>query len=117
MDDLIARENSLPGNSYLEWGIDGAGDPGIQGFTTEISVNRGETARLKIKSDATAYRVDIDRIGYYDGAGARRVATVVPQIPLPQKQPEPLHAPSPGLVDCGNWEVSASWDVPANATS
>ena len=36
---------------------------------------------------------------------------------LPQNQPACLTDATTGLVDCGNWAVSASWAVPADAVS
>ena len=45
------------------------------------------------------------------------VATVSPSATLPQNQPNCLIDAATGLVDCGNWAVSASWAVPATATS
>jgi predicted RNA-binding protein with TRAM domain len=54
----------------------GAGDASIQGFATTMSVNRGETVRFKIKTVATAYRIDVYRMGYYQGNGARIVDTL-----------------------------------------
>jgi hypothetical protein len=42
---------------------------------------------------------------------------VQPSATLPQAQPSCLTEPASGLVDCGNWAVSASWPIPANATS
>src|SRR5205085_11997548 len=36
---------------------------------------------------------------------------------LHQVQPAPLTDAATGLVDCGNWSISASWQVPADATS
>lgn len=38
-------------------------------------------------------------------------------MPLPQAQPAPITDAALGLVDCGNWAVSATWNVPANAVS
>ena len=49
--------------------------------------------------------------------GARRVATVLPSATLRQAQPECLRDETTGLVDCGNWTISASWSVPATAVS
>ncbi|WP_396230903.1 hypothetical protein, partial [Frankia sp. EI5c] len=63
----IVCENSLPGSPPSEWRLSGAGDPSIQGFGTQISVNKGETIRFKVKTDASAYRIDIFRMGYYQG--------------------------------------------------
>ncbi len=57
----------------------GAGDPDIQGFATDISVDQGQTVSFKIKS-TTAYGLDIYRMGYYDGLGARRVATLTSSV-------------------------------------
>ena len=56
-------------------------------------------------------------MGYYGGMGARKVATIPSSATLRQVQPNPLTNAATGLVDCGNWSVSASWTVPANATS
>ena len=46
-----------------------------------------------------------------------RIATINPSAALPQTQPACLSEPATGLVDCGNWAESASWTVPADATS
>ena len=56
-------------------------------------------------------------MGYYDGDGARKVATVQPSASLPQSQPACDEEASTGLIDCGNWAESASWEVPAEAVS
>ncbi|MBI4492659.1 MAG: DUF4082 domain-containing protein [Chloroflexi bacterium] len=113
----IVCENSKPGNPSTEWDVSGAGDPSIQGFATDISVNKGETVFFKVKTTAAAYRADIYRMGYYGGMGARKVATIQPSAPLPQTQPACLTDTTTGLIDCGNWGVSASWAVPADAVS
>jgi hypothetical protein len=114
----IACENTKPGNPHTEWDLpDNQSDPTIQGFTTDFSVNRGTTVRFKIKTDASAYRIDIYRMGYYGGDGARKVATRTPSVTLPQLQPECLKENSTGLVDCGNWAQSATWAVPSTAVS
>ncbi len=113
----IQCENAKPGNPASQWDVNGAGDSTIQGFATDISANKGTTVSFKISTNANAYRLDIYRLGYYAGNGARKVATVNPSVSLPQNQPSCLSDPSTGLVDCGNWAVSASWAVPADAVS
>ena len=115
--NAITLENAKPGNPPSQWDVAGAGDASIQGFATDISVNLGETVRFKVKTDASNYRLDVYRLGYYQGLGARLIATVLPSAPLPQSQPNPVTDAATGLVDCGNWAESASWPVPANATS
>ncbi len=114
----IACENALPGNSSSEWGLPTSGsDPSIKGFTTDISVNKGATVHFKINTDAAAYRIDIYRMGFYSGLGARKAASVTPSVTLPQTQPACISDTSTGLVDCGNWVESATWQVPSTATS
>lgn len=115
--NAIVTENALPGNPKSEWDITGAGDLSIQGFATDISVNKGETVRFKIKTDASAYKIDIYRLGYYNGDGARKVDTGYITATLPQTQPPPFTDGTTGLVDCGTWNLSAHWHVPATAVS
>ncbi|QSJ15235.1 DUF4082 domain-containing protein [Nostoc sp. UHCC 0702] len=113
----IVAENCQTGNPSSEWNISGVGDSSIQGFATDISVNKGETISFKIKTNATNYRLDIYRMGYYSGNGARKVATVQRSLTQAQNQPNCLTNTTTGLIDCGNWAVSASWSVPTNVTS
>ena len=114
----IVLENQLPGTPQSEWDLVGIGDTTIQGYSTDISVNVGQRVDFKIDNDLTApYRLDIYRMGYYAGMGARKVATVPSSQTLRVNQPAPLTVASTGLVDAGNWSVTASWDVPTSATS
>ena len=113
----IVCENSKPGNPSSDWTVNGVGDTTIQGFATDISVPQGGTISFKIKTDAKAYTIGIFRIGYYGGQGARKVASINPSASLPQSQPACIADGTTFLFDCGNWGVSASWAVPANATS
>ena len=113
----IVCENQKPGEPDTVWDVSGAGDSTIQGFATDFSVAPGETARFKIDTDASAYTIHIYRLGYYNGDGARRIATIAPSAALPQNQPACLTQATTGLIDCGNWAVSASWPVPAGTVS
>jgi hypothetical protein len=111
----VANENALPGSPETEWGS--YEDDSIEGFATQFSVNAGETVQFKIKTNSNNYRIRIFRMGWYQGLGARLIATVNPSVSLPQNQPAPATDPATGLVDCGTWNVSASWAVPASALS
>ena len=117
MANDIVCENSKTGSPSSNWDISGAGDSTIQGFGTDISVNQGSTINFKISTPARAYTITIFRLGYYQGNGARQIATVTPSAPLPQTQPACITDAPTHLYDCGNWAVSASWQVPPNATS
>jgi hypothetical protein len=112
----IVAENCLPGNPASEWDISGSGSPNLQGFATDISVNRGQTVSFKINNQTGAtYRLDIYRLGYYQGNGARKITTINNISSSPQ--PACLTDSTTGLIDCGNWSITASWAVPSNATS
>lgn len=115
--NAIVLENLKPGNPIGEWGLAGLGDSNIQGFAAKISVNQGEAIDFKIATDSTKYRIDIYRLGYYGGDGARKVGSIEKNLATAQVQPHPTVDYDIGLIDCGNWAVSASWTPPADATS
>ena len=114
----ITCENSKPGDPMANWQVAGVGDTSIQGFATSMSVNLGDTENFKVQTTASSWHIDILRLGYYGGDGARLIATdIQPSAPQPQTQPPCLSSASTGLIDCGNWAVSASWTVPTTAVS
>ncbi|WP_104481886.1 DUF4082 domain-containing protein [Actinokineospora auranticolor] len=107
----VACENQQTADVYADdtdWKIESPyGD--IEGFATQSSVQPGQTLYFKIKTPSVDYQIDIIRVGYYNGGGARRISTVLPSAPRPQNQPQCAYDGNTGLVDCGNWGVSASW--------
>ncbi|PWK76985.1 uncharacterized protein DUF4082 [Aminobacter sp. AP02] len=113
----IVLENQKQGTPWSEWGINGDGDGNIQGFATDISRNIGQTVDFKIATDSTHYKIDIYRLGYYGGNGARKVATIDKTLASAQIQPHPIVDAARGLIDAGNWAVSASWAIPEDAVS
>lgn len=111
----IACENSKPGNPSSEWQISGAGSANLQGFATDISVNVGSTIGLKIDTTLSSFQIDIYRMGYYGGDGARLIASL--GTVTGTNQPNCQTQSSTGLIDCGNWSQSAAWTVPTDAVS
>src|SRR5712691_12060390 len=107
-----SNENGLAGDLASSWDINGAGDPSIQGFATDISVNKGGIVSFKIKTDSANYKIDIYRLGYYGGRGARNVASLG-TFTQPQNQTAICATgPTTGLVDCGTWtDFPTSWTV------
>jgi hypothetical protein len=112
----IVTENALTGNPASEWDVSGSGDANLQGFATDISVNKGQRVNFKISTNsAFTYTIKIYRLGYYQGNGARLqtdLGTYTGTV-----QPPPITNTMTGLVDCGNWSTSAFWDVPSTAVS
>jgi hypothetical protein len=102
--NLIACENSKPGNPESEWDIEGVGDATIQGFATSTSVNVGNPISFKIKTTAPSYRIDIYRLGYYNGSGARKQHTINVNSSSPQTQ-QCVTDPDTEIFDCGAWST------------
>ena len=83
--NAIACENQLTGDPPSDWQVSGVGDTTIQGFATQMSVQPGDTESFKISTPSTSYHIDILRVGYYQGNGARKVASgLLPSASLPQ---------------------------------
>src|SRR5262245_53803114 len=117
MSNAIVLENEKPGNPRSEWGLSGPGSTNIEGFTTDISANVGGTIDFKIDTDSTAYEINIYRLGYYGGLGARKVATLEHVDAEGVLQPAPLTDAATNLVDAGNWSITDQWSIPADAVS
>ena len=137
MHNRIVFENRLPGSPSTEWDVNGAGTQDIQGFATRASLLPGETVSFKVRlANPEPFRIDIFRLGYYGGLGARKVGSAAlvsssgtsaalvssyAQI-LASRQPD-CHREDEGvevptqLVDCGNWAVVASFAIPLDATT
>jgi hypothetical protein len=113
--NAITTENALAGAPPSEWESFRADQ--IEGFTTRMSYLPGERVDFKVKTVSSNYRIRVYRMGWYGGNGARRLADVAPSATLPQTQPAPVTNAATGLIDCGNWAVSASWTIPMDAVS
>jgi hypothetical protein len=83
-------------------------DPGLAGFATTTSVDLHQPVELKLGSfgGPALARLQVWRLGYYGGAGARLVADV-PQVPV-GKPPAPQFVAPFGLADCSSWPVTIS---------
>jgi hypothetical protein len=110
----IACENSKAGSPREDWYTPNAYGA-IEGFGTRESVKPGDTLQLKVKSPVS-YRVQVYRLGWYGGDGARKMPTSPTTVFPAHTQPNCL-SDSTGLLDCGNWSTTASWTVPGDAVS
>ncbi|WP_407180092.1 DUF4082 domain-containing protein [Bradyrhizobium sp. STM 3562] len=114
----ISLENSLPGTPQSVWQISpGQDSTKLEGFTTAISTNVGGTVQFKIDNltGNPNYQIQIYRLGYYGGDGARLITTL--QHTTSVVQPAPITNPATGEVDAGNWSVTDSWNIPSTAVS
>lgn len=99
-------ENCRPGTPG--WRLSRA-DGRIEGFFDETSVNRGEEAVLRLRTQDPRYRVEVYRTGYYGDVGARRVARTPERVAA--TQPDPHADLRTGLVSASNWTVSERFDT------
>jgi len=90
-------ENQKPGTA--DWEIARpALNREIEGYASKTSVDGGETIDLYVNTAARHYAIDIFRMGWYGGAGARRVAGPIARDGI--AQPAPATDPKTGLIEC-----------------
>ena len=70
----------------------------IEGYASKTSVNGGEALDLYVSTAAPRYSIDVFRMGWYGGAGARRVAGPIERDGIEQTTPAP--DATTGLVEC-----------------
>ena len=88
----VACENTKPGDPARPTGRStGSAIRSIQGFATQMSVNVGQTENFKIKTPASTYHIDILRLGYYGGDGARMIAVEHQTVGDAPADPAGLH--------------------------
>lgn len=97
----IALENARPGQG--DWILTDPADHEVEGYASATSIQRGEPLRLYINSIDPSVTVDVYRMGWYGGTGARLVqgGITLPGI----KQPMPTPDPVTGLIEC-DWQPS-----------
>jgi hypothetical protein len=78
-------------------------DHEIEGYASKTSVNGGETIDLFVSTIAAEYSIDVFRMGWYGGLGARQVAGPIDRPGI--AQPMPLPDTATGLIEC-------RWDDP-----
>jgi hypothetical protein len=95
----VALENQLPGTSA--WRLTNPAESRqIEGFASATSVNRGDTIALFVNTAAATFTLEVFRMGWYQGQGARSVFG-----PVTVNGTAQAAAPGPdgnGLVDV-NW--------------
>lgn len=86
----------------------------IEGYASATSVNVGESIRLYVSTDDPALTIEIFRMGWYGGEGARRMSDPVTVPGHRQLTPSP--EPVTGLVEC-SWTDPFLLTVPQDWVS
>lgn len=106
----VEAENALRGSE--EWLQGRFGTQRIEGFVSSTSVKAGKELRIFARNTSPTYRVEIYRMGWYSGLGARLVYR---SDELPQAtQPDCLYDETFRMVSCHNWRESHRVTIPAN---
>ncbi len=103
----IEVENAKPGDGDWYLNLISHNDLNeIKGYASATSINKGETIDLHISIKATlgtACKMEVFRVGWYAGVGARKLRTVN-SIAAGERAVPPPDAAT-GMVDC-NWPTS-----------
>ncbi len=123
-DNVITRENSKPGTTHwmLSKVVRHADEPydegwhrrtEIEGYVSKMSYKAGDTLRIYVSTEVPdEFMVEIYRMGYYGGKGARLMATLSPPLRLPRSSKQ--FTPVDGqyhIMEC-NWKESAKLAIP-----
>lgn len=113
----IARENSKPGDDWqltrvkLDKPARGYRSNVVEGYCSHQSIAAGETLDIMVSTEpARPFTLEIFRMGYYGGRGARRVTTLGPLPGKTQRAPEPS---SRRAAEC-QWEPSTRLKIPSD---
>ncbi|HWA97968.1 MAG TPA: N,N-dimethylformamidase beta subunit family domain-containing protein, partial [Pirellulales bacterium] len=114
---LIAEENAKPGD--WDWQltrikldkVGGFRSPAVEGYCSRQSVRAGDTLDIMVSTNpARRFEIDIFRMGYYGGAGARHMTRLGPFDGRVQPDPE---IGERRLREC-RWEPSTQLKIPAD---
>ncbi len=114
---LIRNENAKPG--ARDWQLTrvrtnlgkGLRTGLIEGYCSAQSVQAGDTLRIHVSTNpARRFTIEIFRMGYYQGRGARRITVLGPIAGKPQPDPP---VGERRLREC-RWEPSAEVKIPAD---
>jgi YD repeat-containing protein len=112
----VVNENQCK-TGTTSWQLSAEPSPNLGGYTTQTSVDLGESVTLKIGRDAPVSSnktVDIAvyRMGYYAGDGGRLVNSATKVAINNDFTCKPMNETT-GEVDCGNW--SPTYTIPGSA--
>ncbi len=115
--DLVREENRKPGTtSWLltNTRVDPASRyrcPWIEGYCSRTSVRQGDTLEIMVSTNPpSAFSIDLYRLGYYGGKGARQVARLGPFKGEPQPDPP---VGQERLREC-RWPAAARVAIPSD---
>jgi hypothetical protein len=114
----IVLENQNPGSSAwnIDWGSAGDDVTGqVKGYASATSVNKGGSINFHVSvNPAQTYSIDVFRMGWYQGLGARLMQHIGPLNGTKQGTCAPQA--TTGLIECG-WAAAYTLNIPTTWTS
>jgi hypothetical protein len=110
--NAIQIENAKPGSTEWRITLQGYASGAVDGYASLTSVNRGGQIALFVNTPESSYTMDIFRVGYYGGAGGRRMMPTIQRTGF--VQPACASEPSTGLVEC-QWTNPYILTIPNSA--
>jgi hypothetical protein len=113
----IQSENSRPGTRA--WQTPDGDGVAIDGYASEVSALPGDTLHFHVGTrPAAPYHVEIYRLGWYGGAGARRLACIPADCTSTKPgRPQPNGTPGAGGIVQAGWPVTDQLKIPADWTT
>ena len=106
---VITLENQKPGTR--NWLLTNpASNREIEGYASLTSVDRGGQINLLVNTTNRNYILEVFRVGWYGGAGAREMFGPITNTGC--MQPMPTRDPTTGLIEC-NWTNPFTLNIPA----
>ena len=107
----IQIENSNPGTPGWDNFSSVSKQDAISGYGSKISVNHGDSIDFYVTTTAASFTIDIFRTGWYQGIGARKLASLGSFPGVHQAIPAP--DPVTGMIAC-NWTKTTTLTFPSN---
>ena len=113
----IQTENARPGTTA--WQSQDADETAIDGYASEASALPGDRLHFHVGTrPAARYHIEIYRLGWYGGAGARLLACIPAGCGFSRVgEPRPPGTPGPGGIVRAGWPVTDELTVPSDWTS
>lgn len=107
----IKAENAKPGSTGWQL-TNPAKNREIEGYASATSVNRGQSISIYVNTSDPAYELQVFRMGWYGGAGAREMMPPVVRTGIAQPMPTP--DPDTHLIEC-HWQNPYVLQIPASS--
>ena len=115
--NAIVAENCKPGTPPSDWDIAGGRQPEHPGLRDRHQRRPGPDGRASRSTPRRATTASTSTGWASTAATGRAWSRTVQPACRCRSQPACNDDGATGLIDCGNWATSASWSVPADATS